>query len=243
MIDIEILKTNVKNKMTTKEMSLIMNISEDMVRYYIRKFNIKKSYNDKRKHTFTEDYFENINTKEKAYILGFFASDGYLKNNRSICFQIHKKDIEVLYFIKNELKYTGEIKIFEKKNQCLLILHSIKMYNSIKSLGFKNNKTFDCFIPTCICDNLVSYYIRGLFDGDGNINKHNAKLATASETLKNQIERINNDLFEDSLWIKKYNKTYSIVFNKKNKNFLFWVYAQEKIGLNRKYENLYQYWL
>ena len=116
------------------------------------------------------------------------------------------------------------------------------MYNSITKLGFKNNKTFDCSIPNCICNNLLGYYIRGLFDGDGNINKSNAKLVTASETLKNQIEKINNDLFKENLWIKKYNKTYSIVFNKKNKNFLFWVYTEEIIGLDRKREILYQYW-
>ena len=55
------------------------------------------------------NFFETIDSKEKAYILGWIASDGYV-DKQHIEITLHKKDIEVLEYIKNTLDPTISLK-------------------------------------------------------------------------------------------------------------------------------------
>ena len=47
-------------------------------------------------------YFQNIDTHQKAYFLGFIAADGAIVNN-TLTITIHKKDIELLEKLKSEI--------------------------------------------------------------------------------------------------------------------------------------------
>ena len=121
-----------------------------------------------RKYNLNENYFENINTHEKAYILGFIYADGSIfKNYLSIV--ISKKDIEILNFINRELNSEYQIKDFGE-NYVKLTICSEKLINDLTSLGIIQNKTYlsktltlnnnNIFFPSMIC---------GFFDGDGSI--------------------------------------------------------------------------
>ena len=46
-----------------------------------------------------EDFFEVIDSEEKAYFLGFLFADGYIENNE-ICCEINIKDIDLLLTFK-----------------------------------------------------------------------------------------------------------------------------------------------
>ena len=75
------------------------------------------------KYTYNKNYFEVINTKEKAYILGFLYADGcissYYKNERlkamAMEIQLKYDDIELLEKIKNELE--ANVPITTKTNK------------------------------------------------------------------------------------------------------------------------------
>lgn len=67
----------------------------------------------KRIYKVNENYFEKIDTPEKAYILGFFYADGY--NN---------EEIGVLEFVQKEER----IDILEQIKECLKCDYKIKEY-------------------------------------------------------------------------------------------------------------------
>jgi biotin operon repressor len=126
----------------------------------------KNFYNLQIKH----DYFDNIDTPEKAYILGILASDGNIAKNM-IRLRIHPKDIEIINFIRQEVNYLKEPRINKNSygtKTASLSFRSSKIKDSLFRLGFSYNKTYsNLFIP--VTDNLTRYFILGLFDGDGSI--------------------------------------------------------------------------
>lgn len=241
----DFLEQMLKDGNSVSDIAKKYNVHADTIRYYIRKYSIDKKIikNKNKKYSFNENYFENIDTKNKAYILGVFASDGYLKDNRTVVFQFNEKDKELIDKIILDINYVGKIHYIEKKKQYALRLNSSKMYKDLVNIGFSNNKTFTSFIPKTFDMELTKHYIRGLFDGDGYIGERQAKLVTASEILKNQIIDFFKKEFNVELWNKKYNNTFHIVFNKKNRNLLFWLYDEADLFLERKKKSLYDNWI
>ena len=68
-----------------------------------------------RKYSLNEDYFENINSNNKAYILGFIYADGSIYGNY-LSIRVSAKDVEILNYIKFELGYGGNIRDYIIKN-------------------------------------------------------------------------------------------------------------------------------
>src|SRR5690606_18117128 len=61
------------------------------------KVDIRKPEENKRKYIIRTDYFKNIDTEEKAYLLGFLFADGNVSSTQGhICIAVHEKDIEVI---------------------------------------------------------------------------------------------------------------------------------------------------
>jgi intein-encoded DNA endonuclease-like protein len=125
-----------------------------------------------RKYTLNENYFDIIDSVNKAYILGFIYADGSInkaKGNLTIC--LSKKDIEVLEFIKQEVNYSGVIstKVINNMSYSLLSITSKRLINKIIELGVVQNKTY---LSTNLPDIPQEYFndmLRGFFDGDGSI--------------------------------------------------------------------------
>jgi intein-encoded DNA endonuclease-like protein len=130
-----------------------------------------------RKYSFREDYFENIDTPNKAYILGFTYADGNVVQNHKIqqyVFRIGICDLDLLEDIKNELQYTGPLyyrpKRTEKhKDLYTLQIISKKMVEDLIKLDCVPNKTFKIKCMPNISRDLIPHFIRGYFDGDGTI--------------------------------------------------------------------------
>ena len=59
-------------------------VSRNTISKFLEKNNIKTTTgNHYRKYFHQEDFFENINTEEKAYWLGFMFADGYISEKRN----------------------------------------------------------------------------------------------------------------------------------------------------------------
>lgn len=125
-----------------------------------------------------EDYFQEINTPNKAYLLGFITADGSItgKYSSACNIEIHKQDIELLHFIQQEINPNQ--KIFEvnynKKSNVRIVFNSKKLCDDLIKYGVVPNKSKILkkvpieFIP----DDLLCYYFRGLIDGDGCVHKN-----------------------------------------------------------------------
>jgi hypothetical protein len=129
-----------------------------------------------RKYFLNEDYFENIDTQSKAYILGFIYADGSVSEEHKLTITISVKDKDILNYIKNELCYTGYLKFkpnSSNKYICLSI-YSKKITDDLIKLGIIPNKTyFSKKIPNY--GNFFKEFLLGFFDGDGSIFKSKYK--------------------------------------------------------------------
>jgi hypothetical protein len=127
----------------------------------------------KRIYTLNENYFNKIDTKNKAYIVGFiFADGGLFKNYLNI--GIHSKDISVLNFIKTELNYNG--KLYYIKEYVKLTISSKQIINDLNNIGIIENKTYlNDKLPN-IPNEFFSSFLLGFFDGDGSIYKSSKTL-------------------------------------------------------------------
>lgn len=206
-------------------------------------------------------YFDEIDTEEKAYWLGFLTADGWInkndKNNAGVTgIELQYSDINHLkkfnksiggnYQISDRWRTCSLSKYKDKKNHtCIIRIFSLIMYNSLVNKGFTNNKSFDYHIPNLRQD-LIRHYIRGYFDGDGCFTFTNKtfhiNFITASQMLNDDISRILNlekiNFIENS-YTSDFNTTmYKIDIYRNNDRlkFLDWIYQDCNIYLDRKYK-------
>ena len=110
-----------------------------------------------RKYKVNENYFENINSHEKAYILGFIYADGYNgEDTLELAQNVEREDI--LIHIKTALETDQEIKYYVP-NKGTLNIYSKKICSDNKSLVLQ--------FPTFLPEELMCSFILGYFDGDG----------------------------------------------------------------------------
>lgn len=114
---------------------------------------------------FNIDYFEKIDSEDKAYFLGFIVADGSV-SKKSNSIKIIQKETNILYDFKNYIKFDGEIFTSKTKNISNITITSSKTKRDLENLGIYSNKTMSVRYPD-IPDNLQNHFMRGVFDGDG----------------------------------------------------------------------------
>lgn len=190
------------------------------------------------------DYFEIIDTEDKAYWLGFIYADGCItknKYNRQI-FEIKLKisDINHLYKLKSALQSSHKIisarsnsKYSNNSECCGLHINSIKLTNDLYNLGVLYNKSKILKPPTIlqVPQNLISHFIRGYFDGDGSVYEY-------SKTHEGSVSFVGTkDILEWILQnIQTCVNTHAKVYKYKNKDIY-----EVKIGGINNFTQIYKY--
>lgn len=130
-------------------------------------------------HFSNSDYFESIDTEEKAYWLGFIFADGSISSEGSIRISLVVEGKSHLEKFKKAIGYTGLVrgpyhvsskKKGGEKTKYTLDHRNRKMATDLAALGAVPNKTFLIKFPP-IAKELRRHFIRGLFDGDGSISQ------------------------------------------------------------------------
>lgn len=177
------------------------------------------------------DYFSNINTPNKAYVLGFIVADGC--NYKGLHIGLQKRDKEVLEFITKELKYKG--RIYEDEKYVKLVIKSKKISEDLSKLGVIPRKSHFTYFPD-IPEELWNHFIRGVFDGDGCIHIEKNKVKTfniiGNITL---IERI-QDILVDKCNLQKIKLGHS----KRHPENIVSVTYRGNQQIDRIYEYLYK---
>lgn len=95
-------------------------------------------------YTLNENYFEDIDSSDKSYILGFLYADGSISKN-CLSIGISYKDIEIIDFITKELNFNGGYKIYSLNgNEYVRIsITSKKLISDLIKLGIVRNKTYE----------------------------------------------------------------------------------------------------
>lgn len=118
-----------------------------------------------------EEYFNQINNKNKAYVLGFIYADGHL-NKKSLNITLQEKDLEILEFIKRELESTHPIytKIIKDRRYSSFNISNVKISKSlISNFNIPSNKSKNNLSIPDIPEEYISHFLRGVFDGDGSV--------------------------------------------------------------------------
>lgn len=132
--------------------------------------NINKISDSKRVNpNLNEDFFEEINTKEKAYWLGWLITDGNIDKHNKITITIKKDDSYILQQFEKDLGVTGHITKIKDKYSSFM-LRCKKMKENLEKFGIIPNKTFSVTIPK-LDESLMPSLLRGCIDGDGGISK------------------------------------------------------------------------
>lgn len=237
-------------KMSDVEIAKLFNVTLTTIFNWRKKLDIKTNYPVlHRTYDLDVDFFKNINTSDKAYILGFIASDGYIhKSLKYCCIAISEKDAEHLEKIRSAMKSNVPIKT-KKQSSSGYAPNSVKkeicfcsksMVNDLLQLGITPKKSLTIDMPK-INHDLQKDFIRGVFDGDGYVGKHQFILV-GNENFLNSINKV---IFNHTT--QKLSMTYSnnyprLIGYRRNKLVLNWIYGDSLFCLSRKYTSYLQYW-
>lgn len=220
------------------------NCSYPTITRLLKQYNVEIRQPTLRKRThqlIDENYFEIIDTEEKAYILGFFYADAYHNtDNFQINLTLNNKDLEILEKISHILY--DKTKLYHHKNNCSsLVIYSKKMSTDLENQGCMQAKTFKITFPNLHKD-LQQHFIRGYFDGDGClwVNDKRGRVSIASTqsvcmSIKNILEK---ELSINCSVNKPKNKNIFYLYingNRQIKIFLEWMYKGATIFLQRKW--------
>lgn len=208
-----------------------------------------------RKYDFNHDYFETIDTEDKAYFLGLFLADGCV-GKKEVILQLNLKDKQILQsFLKcidgnNKIRYGQQKTNFNfTSNYCRISLRSDKMINDLNRLGLCSNKTYEMKNLPRIDQNLQKHFWRGVLDGDGSVsvsaNKKYLDTAICGHpiTMVEFIKFLSQNRIKNS-GIKPDHSIFRVRVNRKyNLKFLKLLYsnANPDLFLKRKYEKYLNY--
>lgn len=125
------------------------------------------------------NYFEVIDSEDKAYFLGFIKADGYVDKKRyRLAIRISEIDIEILKrfcdAVNIPIQKINRLKIkdgiFNRKPEVEIAIYNKDFVSHI--LNIKDSSILDK-VP----EHLAGHFIRGYFDGDGSISFRDVKAA------------------------------------------------------------------
>ncbi len=167
-------------------------------------------------HKYKADYrkFQNIDTEEKAYWLGFIAADGYVYQRKTDCnagnfcgININRKDKEHLEklkeFMNSDVKIVDHVQNEGFSNNTpmsKIIFNSNEMVSDLINKGIVPRKSL-ILEPPKIEKEFFLPYILGYFDGDGSIflgnnNEFGISFVGTKETLEwiKEVLKLDNSL-------------------------------------------------
>lgn len=197
--DPELIEKYYSGELKFKELCKIYKVSIPTMYKYFDKFGIKRRLNIV-KESIKHNFFNKIDSEEKAYILGFYIADGsvYKGDSRQgykFSIGISALDVDILEKIRDILSPNAHINFSEERinnygiktnSMCKLSISSKDIVNTLCDLGLGENKTYlSKSIINIIPKDLMFPFIRGYFDGDGHIGY--------SKVSKKHITKLNEE--------------------------------------------------
>ena len=197
--------------------------------------------NKQNQQTIIGNYFEKIDSEEKAYWLGFMYADGNVsKNSNNIEISLKPGDINHLRKFAKTINFTNKISV--SNTRCRLCFANKQMKQDLINNGCIPAKSLILKYPK-INNNLIIHFIRGYFDGDGcitfNQNKHHRPtisilgtkdtLDYISKNLTGHVKKLRGNHGSDVTFVLEYTGQLS-------RDLLFKLYENSNIYLDRKFE-------
>ncbi len=200
------------------------------------------------------NYFDLIDTPNKAYILGLIYADGCNHvDTGCLIISLQEEDFYLLEKIKEELEYEGPLRFNnlnaknpKYKNQYILRITDRHISDKLLQWGVVNSKSLTLTFPNFLSEELIPHFMRGYFDGDGCVyyDEKRNKCSTQTvgtnnfcNTLSSILKKIN---CKNSIKHPKQCKQETVILqtggNKSTYLFLSWMYKDAELRLERKYQ-------
>lgn len=244
----------------------MFNVGHKVITRILEEKGIKRTAAKKRQYKINENYFDNIDTPNKAYILGFLYADGC--NNKSkgtISMSLEEGDKNILEQIRHEINSERPLEFIDYsskhdfgyvyQNQYRLLMFSMYMCKTLENIGMVPNKSLVVKFPT-LQNELVRHFIRGLFDGDGSVYRrqyenrssyqHTLTITSTLSLCEQLVDIVENELninchIYDASNHNGITKVFTISGKNQIKKFMDWIYDESDLKLQRKYERYIQY--
>lgn len=262
----EIYNKYYNEKKSYREIAREIGCKSHQIAYLFNKNNWKpRSLSEsKRIYNVNDNYFNQIDTPNKAYILGFLYADGYNSSStRGMIIRIKDIDVDILYKIKNEINSEAPITPVDdeleykgkkvKRHHMNLSVYNKQIHEDLEKWGvYSYDKTFRITFPFWLSNDLKWHFIRGYFDGDGCFYEYKNKdraLVTIMSSAKFSDELCDflndNEIKCTSTFASNASEKNKIVkFSSKKavKRFFDFIYKDAEIYLDRKYNKVKKYY-
>lgn len=202
-------------------------------------------------YTCDDNYFDIIDTEDKAYFLGLLYADGYHNtDNNSISITLQEEDVDILKTFNNMTNNTRPLRFVENnkvnknwKNCYQAMIISPHMSKILEKHGVYKAKSLILKFPNWLDESLYPHFIRGYFDGDGNINKKKYSMSIVGTDafcsyLQGWVEAklgIETHIYVSSS-LDRPTRTFMITKREHSKKFFDYIYNDAHIYLKRKYD-------
>lgn len=115
-----------------------------------------------------ENYFKKIDSKYKAYWIGWLLTDGCVKDGGSIELTLTSKDKYILELFEQDLSVKNHVRPFCEEYSKFHLGSKI-MINDLAQYGVIPNKTLALKFPKNIPEEFELHLLRGMFEGDGGL--------------------------------------------------------------------------
>lgn len=165
-----------KSGISIRQLAFKYNCSYSFARQLLKKSDVERRFSERFEKN--EEYFDEINSEDKAYFLGLIYADGCNRTDRNeIKIGLQKRDAYVLEAFSDKVFHKKKELQREKRKtkSCQEIfkisIYSKKMSRRLVELGVVKEKSLILRWPKkkVIHDSLMRHFMRGLFDGDGSV--------------------------------------------------------------------------
>lgn len=242
----EMIRLRVEEKRTYSQIAKTIGVSPQTVTRRLSEILGSDLYNISTRYQYDRFFFYEIDTKEKAYWLGFITADGYVNEDRNFL-QIHLQWSDRLHLEKflrairaeDRIKVKKEYHSITGKPIATVFLSGKEMIECLVKQGVCQNKSNNEKPPKNIPDNLLPDYIRGLWDGDGHISRKKIDLRSSHE-MCTWVQKILIDKCNISKTTISFESGIYRFFCCKNRNnvlkYLYYTNVSKEICLDRKYK-------
>lgn len=164
-------------KISAEHLQKDLLINAQTIRKVLRRYGDIRNLSEAMKlYKVNEDYFESIDTPEKAYWLGLLSADGHVtKEGDRVMIALQEKDGYLVEQFARDIGYTGVIETTYNKStpdsksfpQRRVRINSRKMAQDLTKWGCSTTKTEDLRFPHWMNEELRPHFARGFIDGDG----------------------------------------------------------------------------
>lgn len=241
-------------KLSIKKISKKYKFDERTIANFLKRNNIEIKELTNQIYTIDENYFDIIDSEDKAYFLGLLYADGWHTPEKYyVGIELQEEDSKILEIFNINLKSNKPLMYrtrenINHKNTKRLSISNKKISFQLMNKGLVQAKSLILTFPTedQVPSYLHNHFIRGYFDGDGcvHLSKRFNKLQFSLEGTEMFLKSIQQIFLEKEINIlklgqrRKGSKTFNLNHSKKSdiKILYNYLYQDATIYLERKYE-------